>query len=242
MEEIKVIIVDDEIIAIKILQQLLKKFKEINVIATAQNVDDAKKYIIQYQPDIVFLDIQLPRKNGFDLINEIKNLDVNPSIIFATSYDKYAIKAVRHSAFDYLLKPINLDDLKKSISRYIALRNEKDKNKNHDYEKFLSNKIQFKTRTSLIFINPDNIIYVKAEDNYSDIFLKDDKHYLVTSYLSVVLKKLPSNNFARINRSLVINLNFLEKIDRKKRLCVIECENKKYEFKITSLYFKNICS
>ncbi len=242
MDEIKVIIVDDEITAIKILKQLLKKYKEINIVATAQNINDAKNLIIQYQPDIVFLDVQLPGKNGFDLINDIKDFNIKPAIIFATSYDKYAIKAIQNSAFDYLLKPIDPVELKRAITRYISFKNETDEIKHDNFDKNsnMSPKIQFKTRNSLIFINTDDIIYVKADGNYSDIFLKNDKHFLVTSYLSVVLEKLPLNTFVRISRSIIINLNFLEKIIRKKKLCIIECENKKYEFKMTSLYSKNI--
>ncbi|MCD6112767.1 MAG: response regulator transcription factor [Bacteroidales bacterium] len=243
MDEIKVIIVDDELIAIRILKQLLKKYKEINIVATAQNIDDAKNLIIQYQPDIVFLDIQLPGKNGFDLINDIKDFNIKPAIIFATSYDKYAIKAIQHSAFDYLLKPIDPVELNRAITKYISLKKETNETKQENFDKNsnLSPKIQFKTRTSLVFINTDDIIYVSAEGNYSDIFLKNNKHFIVTSYLSVVLEKLPSNTFARISRSVVINLNFLEKIIRKKKLCIVECENKRYEFKITPLYFKNVC-
>jgi len=242
MNIIKTLVVDDEKISIKVFEQLLSQFKEIEIIASVQNVDDAVEAIYEHQPDIVFLDVQMPKKNGFDLLAEIKNFEFQPTIIFVTAHDEYAIKAIRHSAFDYLLKPVKLIDLQESFKRYLENRkNFTDKQNINSLIKFLLlRKIQFKTRSNSIFINPNDIIYIEADGNYAKLFLRNNKYYLISSYLSEVHEKLPINSFFRINRSIVINMDYLEQIDRKKRICRSECENKEYQFKISASHIKKL--
>ncbi len=242
MNIIKTLVVDDEKISIKVFEQLLSQFKEIEIIASVQNVDDAVEAIYEHQPDIVFLDVQMPKKNGFDLLAEIKNFEFQPTIIFVTAHDEYAIKAIRHSAFDYLLKPVKLIDLQESFKRYLEDRkNFTDKQNINSLIKFLLlRKIQFKTRSNSIFINPNDIIYIEADGNYAKLFLRNNKYYLISSYLSEVHEKLPINSFFRINRSIVINMDYLEQIDRKKRICRSECENKEYQFKISASHIKKL--
>jgi two-component system LytT family response regulator len=242
MNIIKTLVVDDEKISIKVFEQLLSQFKEIEIIASVQNVDDAVEAIYEHQPDIVFLDVQMPKKNGFDLLAEIKNFEFQPTIIFVTAHDEYAIKAIRHSAFDYLLKPVKLIDLQESFKRYLEDRkNFTDKQNINSLIKFLLlRKIQFKTRTNSIFVNPNDIIYIEADGNYAKLFLRNNKYYLISSYLSEVHEKLPVNSFFRINRSIVINMDYLEQIDRKKRICRSECENKEYQFKISASHIRKL--
>ena len=242
MNIIKTLVVDDEKISIKVFEQLLSQFKEIEIIASVQNVDDAVEAIYEHQPDIVFLDVQMPKKNGFDLLAEIKNFEFQPTIIFVTAHDEYAIKAIRHSAFDYLLKPVKLIDLQESFKRYLENRkNFTDKQNINSLIKFLLlRKIQFKTRTNSIFVNPNDIIYIEADGNYAELFLRNNKYYLISSYLSEVHEKLPVNSFFRINRSIVINMDYLEQIDRKKRICRSECENKEYQFKISASHIRKL--
>jgi two-component system LytT family response regulator len=242
MDIIKTLVVDDEKISIKVFEQLLSQFKEIEIIASVQNVDDAVEAIYEHQPDIVFLDVQMPKKNGFDLLAEIKNFEFQPTIIFVTAHDEYAIKAIRHSAFDYLLKPVKLIDLQESFKRYLEDRkNFTDKQNINSLIKFLLlRKIQFKTRTNSIFVNPNDIIYIEADGNYAKLFLRNNKYYLISSYLSEVHEKLPVNSFFRINRSIVINMDYLEQIDRKKRICRSECENKEYQFKISASHIRKL--
>jgi len=229
---IKVIIVDDEQKAITLLGELLKEFEEINVVASAENVDQAVEAILEFNPEIVFLDIQMPGKNGFELLHEIHDFDIQPTIVFVTAFDEYAIDAIRYSAFDYLLKPVNPVELKKAISRYQHAKKEELSEVKRNLDTFIKNisvsKLRFNTRTGAIFINPEEIIYVQADGNYSNIHLVNDKVELVTAYLSTVEEKLPEIGFFRISRSVVINLKYLKRIDRKKRECILEYENNNY--------------
>ncbi len=118
MKKIKCIVVDDEKEARDRFEYLLSKFEEINIIATEGNPDIAIEKIMQQKPDIVFLDIEMPKKNGFDVVKEVRENNFDPVFIFVTGYNQYAIKAIKKEAFDYLLKPIDIDELKETIERY----------------------------------------------------------------------------------------------------------------------------
>lgn len=240
MEKINAIIVDDEVRAIDLFKGLLEEFNEILLVASAENVDDGVQLILNHRPDIVFLDIQMPNKNGFELLHEIKDFDVQPTIIFVTAYDEYAIEAIRHSAFDYLTKPVDPRLLKKAIKRYQC---EKSKLNGKDNIKLVlnhltPNKIKFNTRSGSIFLSPEDILYVEAEGNYSEIFLTNENSHMVSMYLATVLEKLPENMFFRISRSLAINLGYLKQLNRKKKICGLEVDGKLYEFKMPAKYIR----
>ncbi|HET56697.1 MAG TPA: response regulator transcription factor [Ignavibacteria bacterium] len=121
------IIVDDEREALDRLQSLLGKFDFVDVIDTKTNADAAIKAIVEKIPDLVFVDVEMPRKSGFDVIKEVREQNVNPKFIFVTGYDQYAIKAIKKEAYDYLLKPVDIDDLKETLERYCKAEKEKHK-------------------------------------------------------------------------------------------------------------------
>lgn len=124
LQIINCIIIDDEIEAYDRLENLLKKIGRINVIAKATNAEKGIKKVVELSPNIVFLDVEMPIKNGFEIVKEIKNQKVYPTFIFVTAYEQYAIKAIRNAAFDYLLKPVDIDELKKTIERYLIKQKE----------------------------------------------------------------------------------------------------------------------
>ena len=240
MDKINTIIVDDEVRAINLFKSLLIDFDDVNLIASANNVDDGVQLILDHRPDIVFLDIQMPNKNGFELLHEIKDFDVQPTIIFVTAYDEYAIEAIRHSAFDYLTKPVDPRLLKKAIKRYQC---EKSKLNGKDNIKLVlnhltPNKIKFNTRSGSIFLSPQDIFHIEAEGNYAEIFLTNDNSHMVSMYLATVLEKLPDNIFFRISRSEAINLSYLKQLNRKKKICELEVDGKLYEFKMPVKYIR----
>jgi len=118
MDIINCMIVDDERDAIARLKQLLKNFNNIKILTTEDDAERACKKIVQSNPEIVFLDIEMPNKTGFGIIDEVRKLNVNPTFILTTAFSQYAIKAIREAAFDFLLKPIDIDDLKETLKRY----------------------------------------------------------------------------------------------------------------------------
>lgn len=128
MTKINCIIVDDEREALDRFETLLKHFGQINILSKEWNAESAIQRIIDFTPDIVFLDMEMPCKTGFDVVNEVRLQKVNPTFIFVTGYNQYAIKAIKTGAFDYLLKPVDIDELAEAVKRYEYQRFEKAKN------------------------------------------------------------------------------------------------------------------
>ena len=239
--KITAIIVDDEQEARDILENLIKDFEEIEIISKESNVDSAIATIIAHKPDIIFLDIEMPGKDGFYLINEIHNLKLNPTIIFITAYNR-AVEAFEHAAFDYLMKPIEPDRLRKSIDRY---KTEKIQNLfDERFQKLLNllecNKIRFNTRTGFIILDTEKIVYCQANGNYTEIFLNTSITETVTQQLGQVEKLLPPDIFFRIDRSAIINLNYLSKINRKNKTCELIAGKEKYTLKATREQLKSL--
>jgi two-component system, LytTR family, response regulator len=223
------IIVDDEPAACEILFDLLKDYHNIDVVATKSNVDDALVAILRHKPDFVFLDIEMPGKNGFTLVEEMKELDVNCEFVFTTGFNEHAIEAVRHSAFDFLLKPIEPSELDKCVKKIKRELPKKDFKKELELfvKSFHPKKIKFNTRTGFVLINPNEIVFCKADGNYSSFHLANGKDVTVSAQLGKILSLLPDKQFLRINQSVLINIEMLDKVDRKTRIITlvncIEC-------------------
>ncbi|MCK4677884.1 MAG: response regulator transcription factor [Bacteroidales bacterium] len=233
---ITAIIVDDEQESLDILEESLSDFPEIEIVGKAMNADNAIESILKFRPDVIFLDIQMPGKNGFEVVKEIKKYKYSPCIIFVTAYDKYAIKAIKYAAFDFLLKPIDPNELAETISRF------KSEGSGGNFQKRIeqllldikkNQKIRFNTRTGFILLNTADIIYCESDRNYSIIYLGNEKKVVVTCNLHALEQLLPSDNFFRISRFVVVNLDYLTSIDRKKHTCLLEKDDEIFSFSIT---------
>ena len=234
-EDIKVIIVDDEPEARELLITLLGDYPNIIVTAQSGSVDEALSYITANPPDIVFLDIHMPKKNGFDLTNSMRTLKIKSHIIFITAYDQYAIKAIKHAAFDYLLKPINEEELKDTITRFQSSTNKVDIVEKMDvlYKAINgTSRLKFTTRSGFTFINMHEIIYLEAEGNYTSIYLLNGNEETITQSLGQIEEELSANNFFRINRSVIINLKFIARVNRKNKTCHLSAGKTEIEFYI----------
>ncbi|MCB0489021.1 MAG: LytTR family DNA-binding domain-containing protein [Cyclobacteriaceae bacterium] len=215
---LKGIIVDDETKSRESLRILIEDFcEDIEVCALCQNVDEAIAAIKTHQPDVVFLDIQLQRETGFDVLTRIK--DVNFDVIFTTAYSEYAIKAFRFSAIDYLLKPIDVNELKRAIGKV----NKKKDNLSVRLQSLIQNlkvppsgnhKLALPTMEGLIFVKVNDIIFCEASSNYTEINVNDGKKYLVSRTLKEYDELLQDHNFYRIHNSYLINLNAVKKYVR----------------------------
>ncbi|MDA3907212.1 MAG: LytTR family DNA-binding domain-containing protein [Bacteroidales bacterium] len=249
-EILTAIIVDDEIEAINYLQALLEIHPRIKILGNYTNPIEAIEQILLLKPDILFLDVQMPNKTGFDIVKEIRSENYQPHIVFTTAYEQFAIRAIKHAAFDYLLKPINEYELSETLEK---IRNIGKAELNESkFEKLFNKlasaeKLKFNTSTGFIIINSDDIIYCEADRNYCEIHLLDDRREVVTCNLNQVGKILPESDFFRISRFNIINLNFLEKVERKNHSCYLKTNDEKYTLKISSSnlklledYFSNI--
>lgn len=215
---LKAIIVDDESKSRESLQILLQDFVEgVEVRSLCQDVAEAILAIERDKPDIVFLDIQLQRETGFDLLTKLK--DITFEVIFTTAYSEYAIKAFRFSAIDYLLKPIDIEELKKAVGKVEKRMNgnitsrltELVQNLKVGVSSSENYKLALPTLEGLIFIKTNDILYCEASSNYTQIYTADGKKYLVSKTLKDYEDLLSEHNFFRIHNSYLINLNSIKK-------------------------------
>jgi two-component system LytT family response regulator len=206
---IKSIIVDDEKHGIITLQHLISEIENIEVVANTQDSSSAKELIEKHRPDIVFLDIEMPIMNGFELLSQFETIPFK--VIFTTAYDQYAIKALKMNALDYLLKPISSDDLEESIQKYNANELNISKEQIFQVHQFNNGKIQdtlaLSTQQGLIFIKIENIAYLEADGSYTNIVLSDKSKHLASKPLSNFEDLLQDNLiFFRAQKSYIINL------------------------------------
>ena len=207
MNSIKTVIVEDSRLARNELKELIKGFKEIELIGEAENVDNAFELIQNTNPDLLLLDINMPEKNGFELL---EMLDEVPITVFTTAYDEYAIKSFEYNALDYLLKPIN--------EKRFALAMEKVNTKLKEVQNVSNISIQRLTESSQIFIKDGEkcwlvkigeISHLEIVGNYTRVFFQDQRPMLYKS-LNQIEEKLPENYFFRANRQQIINTNFIQ--------------------------------
>ena len=211
-----VLIDDDESNLSSLSEKLSKHCPVIEIIAKCNNAQDGIKTIDSLEPDIVFLDIEMPVMNGFVMLQHLTFR--NFQLIFVTAYDHYAIKAIRYSALDYLVKPVEIEDLKTAVSK--AQANSRNKPNDSQLEMLLEHlqkkqprRITIPTSEGLQFINLEDIIYLEASNNYTYIYL-DKQKFLVSRTLKDFEEILPPETFLRIHHSYLINKIFVEKYIR----------------------------
>ena len=211
---ISVIIVDDEQSALKSMQWEIANFcDDVTILGSFSNALEAKKFLSEHTVDCVFLDIEMPEMDGFQFLDSFKNR--NFSVVITTAYDQYAIKAIKEKALDYLLKPIDSDDLKSCVEK---IRQHKEEHSIHDrLERTLETmvqknqsqikKVSVSCDGKIIFLNPDDIVYCESDGNYCSIFLENKEKIFISQKLKFMEEKLQDLYFFRIHNSYLINLN-----------------------------------
>lgn len=239
---LKAVMIDDEERARNILGTLLAEYcPEVEVVATCGYVPDGVLAINKHKPDIVFLDIEMPEYNGFELLGFFQNVDFE--IIFVTAYSEYALRAFEVSAVDYLLKPVEIDQLKNAIAKVIQKRNSsnmqqrlellRDSFKGEDVRK-----IALPMSDGLLFVEVADIVLLEAEGAYTTVYLQNGSKLVVSKKLKFfedVLMNRPS--FFRVHRSNIINMNYIKKYVRGSSTLVMDnnmnipvARDKKQEF------------
>lgn len=215
---LRAILIDDDQSNLSALsEKLLKHCPHVQVIGRCDNGEDGINAIESEKPDVVFLDIEMPVMNGFVMLQQLKYR--NFELVFVTAYDHYAIKAIKYSALDYLVKPVEIDDLKAAVTKAEANKNSRNSQLQMDLLlEHLNNKqpkrITIPTSDGLRFINIEDIVYLEASNNYTNIYLSTDQKLLVSRTLKDFEDILPSDTFLRIHHSTVINKYYVEKYIR----------------------------
>jgi two-component system, LytTR family, response regulator len=221
---IRALIVDDEEEARNLLERLLHRLPDVEVVGKAASADEALHMVINCLPDLVFLDVQMPEKNGFQLVDYFKKYLLTTRVIFVTAHAEFAINAMKVSAFDYLLKPVLMSQLTETILRFKAERLQAFNERKTDRQPEKNNrpcKIKFNTRTGYILVSPSEIMYCEADVNYTSIYFGKDNKEIVTINLGRMEEILAPYSFYRISRSVLINHLYLSKADRQKKKCLL---------------------
>lgn len=202
---IKTILVDDEHLALAELHTMLKKHTDIEVVDTALNAREAAAKINEQKPQLIFLDINMPGKSGFDLLQE---LDEAPYVIFVTAYDQYAIKAFEVNALDYILKPMNADRLAEAIEKARKLISQTTANEN---KLTIDKRIFIKDGELCFFVPLQEIFLIESVGNYARVYYQNKKPLLHKS-LNYLEERLPESHFFRAGRQHIINTHFIKNI------------------------------
>jgi two-component system LytT family response regulator len=201
----RALIVDDERLARNELNRLLEKFPEIDVVGEASNGKEAIEKIEELNPDLVFLDIQMPGMNGFEVLEHLR---VVPNVIFVTAYDEYALKAFEVNALDYVLKPVELTRLEKAIEK-VLLETE---NVSSEEKLSLDSQIFIKDGEKCWFVKLEKVRMFESEGNYVRLYFENSRPMILKS-LNNLEKRLSEQEFFRISRKYIINLNWIEKVE-----------------------------
>lgn len=206
----KALIIDDERLARKELTNLLQEFPEIEIVGEAVNAEDAEEKIQSLQPELLFLDIQMPGKTGFELLQGLESV---PEVIFTTAYDEYALKAFDFNALDYLLKPIEPDRLKESVNKLLQ-RTKKEEEASEEPEKKLGiqDRVFVKDGDKCWFVKLENIRLFESDGNYIKIYF-DNYKPMIHKSLNALDERLDDRAFFRASRKHIINLNWVEGIE-----------------------------
>ena len=212
-----VLIDDDESNLSGLSEKLRNHCPQIEIIALCDNAQDGIRAIESLHPDVVFLDIEMPVMNGFVMLQQLvfKNFE----LIFVTAYDNYAIKAIRYSALDYLVKHVELEELKVAVSKAEANRRNRPADSQIELllewlQKKEPRRIGIPTAEGLQFINLEDIVYLEASNNYTNIYLSTRQKFLVSRTLKDLEEILPQETFLRIHHSNIINKCFVERYIR----------------------------
>jgi two-component system LytT family response regulator len=213
---IQAIIIDDEAKGRMALREKLTTFcPEVNVMAEAAGGQEAIALIMQLKPHLLFLDIEMPRMTGFEMLNNISEKTFQ--IIFTTAYDQYAIRAIKYAAFDYLLKPVDIDELKMAIARIATKetfqtgRQVELLTNNMQQSRTALQKLAIPTLEGLHFYDIKDIIYLEANSNYTNICLVGNSKIIASRTLKEFSDLLPEEQFFRTHHSFVINLNYIKR-------------------------------
>lgn len=206
-KKMQALIVDDERLARKDLRSLLADYHNIEIVGEADSVASAIKLIDDKKPELIFLDIQMPGESGFELLDKV---DVKARVIFVTAFDEYALRAFEVDAVDYLLKPVNPDRLRMAIERA----------EKEGPVKFVSKrKLQYNDTMFLLinnhlkFLKVNSIVCILAAADYSEIITTEGKKGLVQKSMTEWEERLPENNFCRVHRSTIINMEYILKVE-----------------------------
>lgn len=237
------LIVDDQRDARSLLKHMLQSHLEVDIIDEANSAESALFKFMNTKPDIVFLDLVMPGKNGMEFIELIKNQKIETNIVITSAYPDLAIDAIKNEVYDFLLKPIGPRKLKSVLTK---IQQKKITSRKDGFDKILKqikhdSKLKLTTINSHILIDPEHILYCEAEGSYTHFYLSNGNTELANTYLGKVEDVLSEYNFYRISRSILINLDKLWRVNKNEPSCVLLDNNKEVKIIGSKKPIRDLC-
>jgi len=227
MRKIRILLVDDESDSLALLGGLLEGVSHAQVIGTADTKEDAIIKVVEMKPDVIFQDIEMHGVNGLDLVDEYRKYHFEGKVVFVTAHSQYAIDAIKKAAYDYLLKPVDLDELNslliRLLSDQIGLKNGNQ-----------VNRLKIPTRKGYSLVPIHEIMFCEADGNYTTIATGKDDKITTSINLGKVEEELSDAAFFRVNRSVLINTDYLVSLDKGKKTCDLKKSSDLFSFHISS--------
>ena len=230
MNTITTILVDDEQEALDSLEILLSDFEYIQIVKKIQNPIDVFPAILNLKPSLMFLDINMPAINGIELLEKIREFNPSIVVIIVTAFENYSGLAIKHNAFNYLMKPVNRMELKLTIEKVQRYINETIPNS--------ISRILVNTRNETILIDPNEVVCLKAEGQYTHIILDSGKMIFTSNNMGAIFKKFPQNQFLKANRSIIINKDKILSINRKTKMCTLNINSAENKVEVSAVFIR----
>ena len=206
----KTLVVDDSRLARNELKRLLKEFDKVQIVGEAASVDEALDKVVELKPDLIFLDIQMPGKNGFELLEELESV---PEVIFSTAYDEHALKAFEYNALDYLVKPVQKERLAGAVAKvFDKTQKKKEDAENQDDKLTINDQVFVKDGEKCWFVQLSDIRLFEVSGNYTTVYFNESKP-MITRTLNYLESRLDNKTFFRANRQQIINLKWIKRIE-----------------------------
>ncbi|MDA3815923.1 MAG: LytTR family DNA-binding domain-containing protein [Prolixibacteraceae bacterium] len=222
--EIKALIIDDDNSARSILKHFLKVCKNVHLVGSKADTVSGLEIVSAEKPDVIFLDINMPHENGLDFARRLREKGSDIQIVFTTAYKKYAVSAFDIKPVDYLVKPFGVDEVFNVLSKVNKNIKKQEKQDNEGFwDSVVTDKIKFKTLSGYVFLFPNEICYVLTQKGNINLYLCDGSIIRILGLMNEIDTMLTSNNFIRINRSALLNSQYIYSINKKNRECTVKC-------------------
>ncbi len=229
MTPIAAIIIDDEPDAGQLLKNLLEDFSAINVNHVFTDALKALDAVIMELTPVVFLDIEMPEITGIEFIKQLNKFSPNTKVVFVTAFKSYALEAIQNSAFDFITKPVAKEDLRRVVYKITAaLQNNIEPKTRENNQRLL-----LKTTEGHHYISSDELLYLEADGNYTNLILKDDKKLLSSVNLGRIYEQIPQDQFVRISRKHIINKNYLKFMNFCKKYCLVAFNSNEHRLEVS---------
>jgi two-component system LytT family response regulator len=234
LEKISCIVIEDEARSLNLMINLLKKIPRITLQAAFQDPEEALQFVQRNTPDLILLDIRMPKMDGLQFIERLEQENLLSPFIFVSAYEEYLIDALRKSAVDYLLKPVSLAHLEEAIDRY-EVRKFKSSNSQLKQQVYSLNRelLRFNFKTGFEIVNRSNIVYLSADGNYTSIIMTNNRKLTISQNIGKFDFLIQQNEFIKIHRSTIINPRYFRKLVRYNRTCILGYDHQEYKLSIS---------